>query len=210
MYEAKTGKRKKRSEIKFLLLLIMIRREGPIGRYRLKEMLDLSEREGLVRLMLSDLKHEGCIRTGKSGSELTGKGEALLGDLFKKYEILNVKEMNLKALGIGPQSFVIHLHGHKIPEPVVELRDTAVKAGASGAVLLTYEKGALTVPTVYSDLALEHPELAEKILKNFDLSEGDILVVGFSNNRWRALEGCLAVIMFLSKLRINENDDSLD
>ena len=204
MNEVETGKRKKWSNIKNMLLLFMIKMEGPIGRYRLKEMLDLSEREGLVRRMLSDLKHKGFIRTFKSGSELTWKGEALLEEISKKYEILNIMEMNLKAFGIGPQSFIIHLHGQKILEPIVELRDIAVKAGATGAVLLTYEKGALTVPTVYFDLALEYPTIAEKILKKFNLSEEDIIVICFSNDRWRALEGCLAVTVFLSKLRVIE------
>ena len=125
-------------------------------------MLDLSDREGLVRLMLSDLKRERCKRTGKSVSELTGKGKTLLRNFFKKYEVLNIKEMNLKACGIGPKSFIIPLNNHKIPEPVVELRYTAVKAGASGTILITYEKGALTVPSVYSNLTFEHPEFAEK------------------------------------------------
>lgn len=202
MNNIKTGKRKKWSDIKFILLLYMIKMEGPIGRYRLKEMLNLSEREGLVRRMLFDLKQKGFIRTFKSGSELTWKGEVLLEEISKQYEILNINEMDLKAFGIGPQSFIIHLQGQKILEPIVKLRDIAVKAGATGAVLLTYEKGALTVPTVYFNLALEYPTIAEKILKKFNLSEEDIIIICFSNDRWRALEGCLAVTMFLFQLKV--------
>jgi len=207
MKKTKLGKRKKRSDIKNILLLIIIRREGPVGRYRLKEMLDLSHREGLVRLMLTDLKREGYLKTSKSGSELTVIGHAHIEHIFKKNDILAIKELNLQPFGIESNSFIIHLQNHPISKPVVELRDISVKAGASGAIILLFKKERLIVPTVYSDLSLDHPELANTLLYNFDLSEEDALIICFSKNKWRALEGCLAVTLFLSKFRINKNKD---
>ncbi|RLI51452.1 hypothetical protein DRO61_02455 [Candidatus Bathyarchaeota archaeon] len=204
MKKTKLGKQKKRSDVKTILLFIIIRREGPVGRYRLKEMLDLSHREGLVRLMLTDLKHEGYLKTSKSGSELTVIGHSYIENLFEKNDILTIKELNLQPFGIDANSFIIHLQNYPIPKPVVELRDIAVKAGASGAIILLFKKKRLIVPTVYSDLSLDHPELANTLLDNFDLSEEDTLIISFSKNKWRALEGCLAITLFLSKLRINK------
>ena len=200
----KLGKRKKRADIKNILLFIIIRREGPIGRYRLKEMLDLSHREGLVRLMLNNLKHEGYLKTSKSGSELTEIGHTYIKNFFKKNDILTLKELNLLPFGIDADSFIIHLQNHPIPKHVVDLRDIAVKAGASGAIILLFKNKRLIVPTVYSDLSLDHPELANTLLYNFDLSEEDVLIISFSKNKWRALEGCLAITLFLSKFEINK------
>ncbi len=210
MKKTKLGKRKKRSDIKNILLLIIIRREGPVGRYRLKEMLDLSHREGLVRLMLTDLKREGYLKTSKSGSELTSIGHAYIKKIFKKNDILAVKELNLERFGIEANSFIIHLQNQLIPKPVVELRDIAVKAGASGAIILLFKKERLIVPTVYPDLSLNHPELANTLRYNFELSEEDALIICFSKNKWRALESCLSVTLFLSKLRINKNKELID
>jgi predicted transcriptional regulator len=199
MKKNKHGKRKKRSEIKTILLLLIIQREGPVGRYRLKEMLDLSHREGLVRLMLTDLKDAGYLKTSKAGSELTGIGHEHINNIFKTNNILTIKELNLEPFKIKPNSFIIHLQNRPIPQPIVELRDIAVKAGASGAIILLFKKGRLIMPTVYSDLSLDHPELAHIFLNNFNLSEEDVLIICFSKNRWRALEGCLAVTLYLSQ-----------
>ena len=46
------GKRKTRDTIKQILLLLIIQREGPIGRYRLKSLLEMPLHEGIVRHML--------------------------------------------------------------------------------------------------------------------------------------------------------------
>jgi len=199
MFPIKRGKRKKRSELKVLLMLIILKLKGSIGRYRLKEMLDLSEQEGLVRLMLIDLKREDLIKTSKTGCELTPRGEEFLGDFLKKYGIVDIKEMNLEPLKIGPETFVLQIRGYSIPESITRLRDAAVRAGASGAVLITYEQGLLKVPTVYPSLENEHPKLAADLRETLNLSDGDVLMACFSRDKWRALEGGLSATMFLAK-----------
>lgn len=45
-----------KAELKLIPTFVTLKLNGPIGRYRLKEMLSLSEQEGIVRLMRSDLK----------------------------------------------------------------------------------------------------------------------------------------------------------
>jgi len=42
-------------DLRTLLLLLLLRKERMIGRYRLKEMLDMQRHEGVVRRMLEDL-----------------------------------------------------------------------------------------------------------------------------------------------------------
>lgn len=67
------GKLGKRSQIKELLMLLVLSWEGPIGRYRLKHVIGLSEHEGLVKQMLADLQKQGYISARKSGCTLTEK-----------------------------------------------------------------------------------------------------------------------------------------
>jgi hypothetical protein len=210
MKNTKPGKRKQRSEIKLILLLLIIQREGLIGRYRLKSMLNLSHREGLVRLMLTDLKQQGYLKSSKSGSELTKMGRGYIETLFKKYDIIDIQELNLHLFGIDANSFVIHLQNHSIPKPVVELRDIAVKAGASGSIIVLFKNEKFIVPTVYSDLSHEHPDLAKILLYTFELSDENILIICFSKNKWRALEGGLAITLYLSKLKMNAKKNHTD
>ena len=73
--QQRKGKRKSRSDVKELLMLLILDREGPIGRYRLKKFLGLSKHEGLVRQMLKELKIRGYILANKSGSVLTEIGK---------------------------------------------------------------------------------------------------------------------------------------
>jgi hypothetical protein len=153
--------------------------------------------------MLTDLKQQGYLKSSKSGSELTKMGHGYIETLFKKYDILDLQEVNLRLFGIDANSFIIHLQNHSIPKPVVELRDIAVKAGASGSIIVLFKNDRFIVPTVYSDLSLEHPDLAKILLYSFELSDENILIICFSKNKWRALEGCLAITLYLSKLRMN-------
>ena len=193
------GARRTRSEIKELLMLLFLNFEGPIGRYRLKEMLGLSEREGVVKRMLSDLQRGGYVSSGRPGSKLTVKGERLLKQRLNSYSIADVKDLSLQPLETGPTSFVVHLRGKASAiTSGVEERDAAVRAGAVGATVLTFRDGVLSVPTVYRDVSSKHPDLAEQIYQSFSLADGDALIIASAENRWRALEGALAAARVLA------------
>jgi hypothetical protein len=192
------GKHRRRSELKLILTLIMLRLKGPLGRYRLKEMLNLSEQEGIVRLMLSDLKQEDFIKAGRIGCELTQKGEELLESLQSKYGLVDIREMNLEPLKIGPESFVLQIRGHSFPKSIAVLRDVAVRSGASGAVIIAYEKGVFRVPEIYSNLGNEYPGLVADFRKTLTLHDGDVIIACFSRDKWRALEGGLSAAAVLA------------
>ena len=208
MTTGKPGKRKQRSALKDLFLLIILSLQGRTGRYSLKKMLNLSEREGLVRLMLEDLKREGCIEASKTGCGLTEKGKELTKKQLERYMIVDIKEMNLEPLGLEHECFAFHIHGHPVPQNIVELRDTAVRAGADGVVLMHNEEERLKIPQVYDDLDLKYPTLAKELRKTFNMSSGDILLVGFSKDKWRALEGALAAAIKMGGNQKNSTKQS--
>ncbi len=188
-----------KSDLKELLMLLILKFEGPVGRYRLKGMLGLSEHEGRVKRMLADLRRGSYASSGRSGSKITAKGEALLKRHLNMYGIKDVKDLKLQPLETGPASFVIHLRGkaNAVTSGIRE-RDAAIRGGALGAVVLTFKNGVLSVPTVYPDLSSVYPELVEEICKSFSLADGDVLIIASAENKWRALEGGLAAARALA------------
>ena len=193
------GRRKRRTEVKELFLLLALKEAEPIGRYRLKRILDMSEYEGTVRLMLSDLEKQGIISASKKGCKLTRKGETLLAERLGAYNISEVKRLDLRPLGLD-NSFCVHVRDRtEMIRPVAQYRDAAVREGALGAIVLKYADGILAVPSVYSDFSLEYPKLTAEILQSFDFLNSDVLILGFAEDEWKALEGALAVAIEMAK-----------
>lgn len=81
------GSKKKRSDVKELLMLWILKRKSPIGRYRLKYMLGLSEHEGVVRQMLEEFQKQGYVSASRSGCVLTDRGKSFLENRLRSYYI---------------------------------------------------------------------------------------------------------------------------
>jgi len=197
----KGGKNKTIIQTKHLLLLLAMRRVGPIGRYRLKEILDLTEHEGIVRRMLEDLESKEYISASKTGSKLTKSGESHLKKILENYCIVKISKLDMHRLGMR-NSYCIHLRDQadKI-DSVLKHRDDAVRAGALGAVVILFKNGKIEVPRVYSDLSSKDPYVTDLLIKNFDLFDNDMLIIGFADDEWRALEGALGTATRVSMSR---------
>lgn len=192
------GKSKKRSKIKQTLLLLILSSEGPIGRYRLKNMLGLSEHEGIVKLMLEEFKSYGFIRSGPSGSILTQEGKTFLKEHLDKLGITAIRELDLKDLKTGPSSVIVHLpQKADLFDSVLRYRDEAIRAGAVGTTIITYKEEVLSVPRVYSNLSEKFPLTTQRLLNAFNLKNGDALLVVSGVDRWKAIEGALAIVLSL-------------
>ena len=193
------GKRKSRLELKELLMLLLLKLEGPVGRYRLKHMLGMTEHEGVVKLMLADLRQTGHISSNKLGSKLTIKGENLLNQRLKNYSIVTIEDVNISPLEVGLVSVGIHLKGKTDTiKSGIEQRDATVRAGATGATILTYKDGVLGIPKVYPDISSKYPNLNDQIHRLFNLVNRDVLIITSATDRWRALEGALAAAKILT------------
>ena len=186
-------------DTKTLMLLFLIKNEGPVGRYRLDDMLNLPE--GVVRgLLLNFLKNEDIVAS-KLGCILTVKGEKFLKKLLTEYQISQIKEFEMTGpLKIAEKNVAVQIKGGaKLVKSAMDQRDIAVRVGARGAILLNYLNGTLVIPNVYSNLATKYPRLAERIINSFKLSEGDAVIICGAENKWRALEGSLAIALSLEK-----------
>ncbi|MCJ7635633.1 hypothetical protein MUP77_24985 [Candidatus Bathyarchaeota archaeon] len=186
-------------ELKTLLLLLILKKEQRIGRYHLKEILDMQGHEGIVRRMLEDLKRRQWVRPTRSGCLLTQEGEEAIETFLKEKGMVHVEQIDLRGCIIGPESAVIQLRDRTIARPILTLRDSAVKVGAGGALILTYQNGELGDYLAYRSLSARHPEVTQILKNSLHLLENDIVIVGFADIYPRALEGALAIGIEIDK-----------
>ncbi|HYW00841.1 MAG TPA: DUF4443 domain-containing protein [Candidatus Acidoferrum sp.] len=74
----------------------------------------------------------------------------------------------------------------------IEQRDAAIRAGAAGAITVIYHDGMLLLPPDGFDLSEKNRSIAERLRKEFELLEGDALVIGSGDDKWKAVEDVLA------------------
>ena len=183
---------KRLSELDELFFLLIIRKETTMGRYRLSAMLEMPE--GIVRGIMRSYEREGYIDSRpKTGTFLTKAGEARIDAIFKSADIKDMKIYNFRVFGVGPINVVLQVQGgaDKVRSGV-DQRDAAVKAGANGTVILTYEEGTLRIPGTSEDMCNLSPEDSKRLLREFSLSEGDVVLVSFAEEWWQALRGALS------------------
>ena len=183
------------TDLKLLELLVFLKMEQAVGRYRLKELLDMPQHEGIVRRMLKDLSEKGWVRPTRSGCILTTHGNVCIEESLRQKGIVDVKEVDLCRMKVGPKSIAVQVRERNCTDSLLSLRDEAVKAGAKGAVILVHGSGDLIVPSVYRSLTHRYPMVLADLKKRFALLEGDIMVVGFAEAASKALAGALAIVM---------------
>jgi len=187
-------------KMKRTLELFVIWKEKSVGRYALKDMLDLPE--GKTRGRLKKLRDEGLVKETKQGAIITKRGEGALRRLMSSMNIAAMNIMDVGPLKTGHESAVIHVRGRASEIENIKythLRDEAVRVGAQGATIITFSNRKLSVPAVFPDLETKYQSIARMLLKEFNLASGDILIVGSALTKWKALEGALAVAIALSE-----------
>ena len=190
---------KRLSELEELFFLLIIRKEATVGRYRLSSMLEMPE--GIVRGIMRSYEREGYIDSRpKAGTFLTKTGEARINAMFKSADIKDMKIYNFDVFGVGPIKVVIGVQSaaDKVRSGVAQ-RDAAVKAGANGTVILTYKEGTLRIPGTSEDMCTLSPEDSRRLLREFSLSEGNVLLVSFAEEWWKALRGALSAAFTFRK-----------
>lgn len=188
------GKRGKRFEAKELLMLLALDRRGPMGRYRLKEITGLREHEGLVKQMLAQFQRNGYISASRSGCTLTEKGRTFLKNSLKTLRIREIKPFDVPLLRAGPISIGAQLEdvANKISS-AMEIRDIAVRGGATGATIMLYRGGKLVVPSVDPGFLSENLDLSEHIQDSFELKEEDVIAIVSAEDEWIGFEASIKI-----------------
>ncbi|MFH1125889.1 MAG: DUF4443 domain-containing protein [Candidatus Altiarchaeota archaeon] len=172
-----------------LVRTLLVLSQGKVGRKNLVKILGLGE--GSVRTIIKKLSKAGSINSKPRGHELTAKGKKVVDDYLKKFTMPQLADLDIAP---GKESCVVVLHkaAGKITTGLNE-REIAVKSGADGAVLVKKISKGLVFPC--SDIQLnDYPETKE-FLDEMDLSEDDVVVIGFSDSFEKAVEGALSIAL---------------
>jgi hypothetical protein len=170
--------------------------EKPIGRAGLSANLQLGE--GATRTLIDRLQTEQLITVSKAGCKLTKSGLSILKDLNSKFP----KRMKIPAssITVGPYNFGILVNNaaSKVRKGI-EQRDSAVRAGASGAVTLIFRRGKLFMPPSAQIESKEWLEIAKQLFELFQPKENDVIIVGGADTEEKAEQGARAASWTLTE-----------
>lgn len=178
------------------ILRCFLRFHDRISRKELANELMLGE--GTVRTILSILKSRKLLNSSKKGHLLSRKGTEMLSNLRRNIEppkIISVHNLYPEYKKIG----VLVRNAKKLKQ-LYKLRDIAVKHGADGAVILKFHR------ELYAPES-EYKMDFKSVKKCFNLRNGDVVVIAFSDKVKNAENGALAIAIELNdflKRFINE------
>jgi DNA-binding transcriptional ArsR family regulator len=170
------------------ILRCLLRIGKPVSRSELSKTLDLGE--GTIRSILDVLKENGFLGSNKHGHFLRPKGDNIL-DKIRDNAI--IKEIDSAKIFPGQKKIGIQIKNAKDPEKSYILRDSAVKNGADGAIIIKYghDKKLKILDAKYD---LDFSEIENK----FSLNYGDIIVIAYADSYRLAEHGALAVATHLN------------
>jgi len=163
--------------------------EEPIGRAGLSERLQLGE--GATRTLIDRLQTERLITISKAGCELTKNGLSILKDLKSRFpKKLKVPK---SSITVGGHNFgILARNAASKVTNGIEQRDSAVRAGASGAVTLIFQQGRLFMPPPAKIESKEWPEISRQLLELFQPEENDVIIIGGADTEEKAEQGARA------------------
>jgi len=174
--------------------LLVIEREQAIGRIVLSRELGIGE--GSTRTVIKKLVERGLISVDSvGGCHLTDRGRVAVGAL-RKIIVAN-DYVDLAEVGISSPAYALQLRADPSSVPIIKLRDTAVKYGADGMMILTLKGGRLSMPMMDVDASEAYPGLMSALASRFRLREGDLLLIGFSESKDGAELGALSAALLI-------------
>ena len=174
------------------VLRCLFRIENAMSRSALSQSLELGE--GTIRSILDILKSNNLILSDKKGHYLSQKGKKLLKEVNKN---ISISKAELSSMFFRKKAMAVqikHIKNKKGLGKAYELRDTALKAGSDGALILEYD-GSLKLYEL-EDINNEYG--FKEIENKFSLEKNDLVVVAYADSYKLAEYGALAVAIEVS------------
>ena len=169
------------------ILRCLFRIENAMSRSALSESLELGE--GTIRSILDILKSNKLLVSDKKGHYLSQKGKELLKEIN---ESIKISQADLSSMFPRKKEVAVqikHIKNKRGLGKAYELRDTAVKAGADGALVLDYD-GQLNL---YQSEDTGNEYDFKDIGAKFNLAKTDLVIVAYADSYKLAEYGALAV-----------------
>ncbi len=158
--------------------------------------------ESTVRTHLNKLRTAGYVKMAKGGTTLTPAGRRAFQRLFER--VPRVEELPLKELALDHKNVaaLIRGMGERFRESW-RYRDAAVRAGATGALLLIRRQSSWTLSDDPTPLARQNPHDASHLERAFafDSQPGDGMVIVFGPTRRVAAGGLWCVLTELFPMK---------
>jgi len=185
-------------EAQIVKALEIVSVRGTVGRIRLSKQLELGE--GTIRTFLRHASKEKIIECSRHGIGLSEHGKRLFSDLRSR--LSEGIEIPNSPLTVGP--FNVAVLVKDVAREVrtgVEQRDTALKAGASGATTLVFSRSKLVMPTSKEDVFKGISSLHNMLVSKLDPEENDVIIIGCGENRRLAEQGAIMAALRLLNQR---------
>ena len=164
-----------------------------IGRKELSAKLAIGE--GSTRKLLTYLEEKEWASSTRQGISLTSSGNELLDGIG-----ILAREVHTHDLTVDEHDFAVCLkNASDLVGKGIEQRDEAMKVGATGATTLVYRDRLALSDNPDTDCGM--PELCNKLTEMFELSSGDVLIIGSGPTLPSAEDGAFAaaVLTLLNK-----------
>lgn len=179
--------------------LIALLSSGPLGRRTV--VLHSSMTESTVRTHLRHLEELGYIHADKQGTELTDRARHDFEELLSRVRLLPPPHLgDLRVDEHASAALVTKAAGDL--QKSVYYRDQAVRAGATGAILLIHRGGTWSFPEPPIELSSDYPQDAtalERLLDRLGYAqrEDDGLALSFGPDQSTAIAGLWSILASL-------------
>jgi len=186
-------------EVRELVLLCLLNWLGRRGRYYLVGQTSLGE--GEVRYTLARLRDRGLVESSRGGTAITDEGREYLRRVLEGVGISMVGREDLEWL-VGKKHAVVVVYEGGLEENVLDVRDRAVRYGASGAIILKVEERRVTMPPDERDISAYLPKLSRLVRERYLEGGGRerTIVMAFADRLGDALCGALCSILMAQTL----------
>ncbi|MCW4034102.1 MAG: hypothetical protein NWF03_01920 [Candidatus Bathyarchaeota archaeon] len=169
---------------------------GVVGRIILSEKLELGI--GTTRTILKHLKREQLIVSSRNGFAFSDQGKQLFARFRTKISA-GIQVAN-SMLTVGPVVVAVLVKGgaQKVGRGVAQ-RNTAIRAGASGATTLIFCDNKIVMPNKRNHKVSDMLKIQDDIISKLQPKENDAIILGSGENRATAEIGAIMAALKLLK-----------
>ncbi len=178
--------------------LIMIGRQQPLGRYEMCQ--NMSIGEGSVRTLLKRLTEAGLITAeGRQGQRLTKKGKDLFDSLLRDIPIGLFLDLGDLTVYKYDYANLVRDRARKVMDGVRQRDEAIIQGGRdrAGATTLVMRDGMLVMPPDDFNILLSNEQETVLIMESLRPVDGDVVVIGSSDDANLAREVSMAAVMTL-------------
>jgi len=163
----------------------LMQNNGHVSRASLCKNLALGE--GVIKTLVKHLKMQDMIETSNGGTTMTDKGRAISAELIACIPFETTIPKCSVALGRFNHAVLLKELGFTVRSGL-EQRDAAIKVGAIGASTLLFKEDKFLMPNGSYDTLKSEPEICALLIKKLKPVDGDIVIIGSSENDKKTAE----------------------